>query len=86
MTSISGYVETLHYDERMEDDAREFLDIILRNATRMHRLIEDLTGDRFLPRRSVHQRPVAFGPGASSLKSLAARCLSFKGLDEPGRV
>jgi two-component system phosphate regulon sensor histidine kinase PhoR len=26
----------------MEDDAREFLNIILRNATRMHRLIEDL--------------------------------------------
>ena len=42
LTSISGYVETLHYDARITDDAREFLGIILRNATRMHRLIEDL--------------------------------------------
>lgn len=42
LTSISGYVETLHYDERMAEDTRDFLGIILRNATRMHRLIEDL--------------------------------------------
>jgi two-component system, OmpR family, phosphate regulon sensor histidine kinase PhoR len=43
LTSISGYVETL-LDDTMElpTHAREFLTIILRNATRMNRLTEDL--------------------------------------------
>lgn len=43
LTSISGYVETLlesSYD--LPGPTREFLDIILKNATRMTRLTEDL--------------------------------------------
>lgn len=43
LTSISGYVETLlEGDEQISQQAREFLAIILKNATRMNRLTEDL--------------------------------------------
>ncbi|WP_229741175.1 sensor histidine kinase [Silvibacterium dinghuense] len=44
LTSISGYVETLLEDPMIElpQHAREFMAIILRNATRMNRLTEDL--------------------------------------------
>ena len=43
LTSISGYVETLLEDTLdLPTHAREFLAIILRNATRMNRLTEDL--------------------------------------------
>ena len=43
LTSISGYVETLLEDEHLvTEPAREFLSIILKNATRMNRLTEDL--------------------------------------------
>jgi len=43
LTSISGYVETLlEGNEQISHQAREFLAIILKNATRMNRLTEDL--------------------------------------------
>jgi two-component system, OmpR family, phosphate regulon sensor histidine kinase PhoR len=43
LTSISGYVETLLEDTlELPSHAREFMNIILRNATRMNRLTEDL--------------------------------------------
>jgi len=43
LTSISGYVETLLEGELdLSAQAREFLGIILKNATRMSRLTEDL--------------------------------------------
>jgi two-component system phosphate regulon sensor histidine kinase PhoR len=43
LTSISGYVETLLEDTlELPTHAREFMSIILRNATRMNRLTEDL--------------------------------------------
>jgi two-component system phosphate regulon sensor histidine kinase PhoR len=43
LTSISGYVETLlEGGEKLSPQAREFLAIILKNATRMNRLTEDL--------------------------------------------
>ncbi len=43
LTSISGYVETLLEDTlEIPATAREFLTIILKNATRMNRLTEDL--------------------------------------------
>ncbi|HLH37113.1 MAG TPA: ATP-binding protein [Alloacidobacterium sp.] len=43
LTSISGYVETLlEGNEQVSPQAREFLAIILKNATRMNRLTEDL--------------------------------------------
>jgi two-component system phosphate regulon sensor histidine kinase PhoR len=43
LTSISGYVETLLEDTlELPAHAREFMNIILRNATRMNRLTEDL--------------------------------------------
>ena len=45
LTSISGYVETLlDHETELGDTARNFLGIILKNATRMTRLTEDLLG------------------------------------------
>ena len=42
LTSITGYVETLLDHEVLSQQAREFLNTILKNATRMNRLTEDL--------------------------------------------
>lgn len=43
LTSISGYVETLlDHESSLTSGARNFLDVILKNATRMTRLTEDL--------------------------------------------
>ncbi len=42
LTSITGYVETLLDHEVLSGQAREFLQTILKNATRMNRLTEDL--------------------------------------------
>ena len=43
LTSITGYVETLlDHEEALTPVAREFLSTILKNATRMNRLTEDL--------------------------------------------
>jgi two-component system phosphate regulon sensor histidine kinase PhoR len=42
LTCITGYVETLLDDRGLNDQAREFLQIILKNASRMNRLTEDL--------------------------------------------
>ncbi len=43
LTSITGYVETLlDHEEALTPTAREFLSTILKNATRMNRLTEDL--------------------------------------------
>jgi two-component system, OmpR family, phosphate regulon sensor histidine kinase PhoR len=42
LTCITGYVETLLDDESLSSQAREFLQIILKNASRMNRLTEDL--------------------------------------------
>lgn len=43
LTSITGYVETLlDHEKRLSAQAREFLETILKNATRMNRLTEDL--------------------------------------------
>jgi len=43
LTSISGYVETLlDHEKTLSMQAREFLTTILKNATRMNRLTEDL--------------------------------------------
>jgi two-component system, OmpR family, phosphate regulon sensor histidine kinase PhoR len=42
LTCITGYVETLLDDRNLSSQAREFLMIILKNASRMNRLTEDL--------------------------------------------
>jgi len=42
LTSISGYVETLLDNEQLSPMSREFMETILKNASRMSRLTEDL--------------------------------------------
>ena len=60
LTSISGYVETLLDHEELSPMGQEFLATILKNATRMSRLTEDLlTMARVESREAVlHPRPV----------------------------
>ena len=63
LTSISGYVETL-LDMKQKDgealggQAREFLQTILKNATRMNRLTEDLLVMARVERPAVDLNPV----------------------------
>jgi two-component system, OmpR family, phosphate regulon sensor histidine kinase PhoR len=74
LTSISGYVETLLEEPHMrEESAREFLSIILKNATRMNRLTEDLLALASVESDdySVHPQPVK----ASDLVSDASESL-----------
>jgi two-component system phosphate regulon sensor histidine kinase PhoR len=58
LTSITGYVETLLDHERsLSPMAREFLTTILKNATRMNRLTEDLLVMARVETASVELRP-----------------------------
>ncbi|MGC9158743.1 MAG: sensor histidine kinase [Terracidiphilus sp.] len=64
LTSIQGYVETLIEEPRpCEETAREFLGIILKNATRMNRLTEDLLALASLesPDSKPSRRPLSAG-------------------------
>lgn len=42
LTSIRGYTETLLSDEMPRDLQRQFLEVIYKNATRIHRIVDDL--------------------------------------------
>ncbi|MGA9564781.1 MAG: ATP-binding protein [Candidatus Korobacteraceae bacterium] len=42
LTSIQGYAETVLESEKLSDSAREFIEIVRKNALRMSRLTEDL--------------------------------------------
>ena len=85
LTSISGYVETLlESDYKFPGPTREFLGIILKNATRMNRLTEDLlalarveSGDY-----KVQSRPIP----ASTLVRGAIRSLAGMVMDLDLRI
>lgn len=85
LTSISGYVETLlESDYKFPGPTREFLGIILKNATRMNRLTEDLlalarveSGDY-----RVRSRPIP----ASALVRGAIRALAGMVMDLDLRI
>jgi two-component system phosphate regulon sensor histidine kinase PhoR len=58
LTSITGYVETLlDHEQTLSPTAREFLSTILKNATRMNRLTEDLLVMARVETSSVELRP-----------------------------
>jgi two-component system phosphate regulon sensor histidine kinase PhoR len=59
LTSISGYVETLLDNEQLSPVAREFLSTILKNATRMNRLTEDLLTMARVESPEAEMRPAA---------------------------
>ncbi|HEV2645622.1 MAG TPA: ATP-binding protein [Acidobacteriaceae bacterium] len=59
LTSISGYVETLLDHEALSPMAVEFLSTILKNATRMSRLTEDLLTMARVESEESKMRPVA---------------------------
>jgi two-component system phosphate regulon sensor histidine kinase PhoR len=62
LTSITGYVETLlDHEANLSPHAREFLSTILKNATRMNRLTEDLLVMARVeaPTVELHPAPVA---------------------------
>jgi two-component system phosphate regulon sensor histidine kinase PhoR len=60
LTSITGYVETLLDHEKLSPVAVEFLSTILKNATRMNRLTEDLLTMARVesPETEMHPKPV----------------------------
>jgi two-component system, OmpR family, phosphate regulon sensor histidine kinase PhoR len=57
LTSISGYVETLLDDEQLSPIAREFLETILKNSSRMSRLTEDLLSLARVESREAKMHP-----------------------------
>jgi len=59
LTSISGYVETLLDNEALTPMAREFLETILKNASRMGRLTEDLLTMARVESRESKMNPTA---------------------------
>ena len=61
LTSITGYVETLLDHEVLSAEARDFLSTILKNASRMNRLTEDLLVMARVerPASEMHPAPVA---------------------------
>jgi two-component system phosphate regulon sensor histidine kinase PhoR len=59
LTSITGYVETLiDHEEGISTQGREFLATILKNATRMNRLTEDLLVMARVEARNVELNPM----------------------------
>src|SRR6201999_2952765 len=78
LTSISGYTETLIESEGLfNESAREFLQVILRNADRMGRLTEDLlvlarveSGEEKLDLRP-HPARILLAESASSMQENA---------------
>jgi two-component system phosphate regulon sensor histidine kinase PhoR len=58
LTSITGYVETLLDHEALSPVAEEFLSTILKNATRMNRLTEDLLTMARVESPEAEMRPV----------------------------
>ncbi len=64
LTSITGYVETLlDHEQSLSPMAREFLQTILKNATRMNRLTEDLLVMARVETASVELRPAPVPAG-----------------------
>ncbi len=59
LTSITGYVETLLDHEALSPVAEEFLSTILKNATRMNRLTEDLLTMARVESQEAELHPVA---------------------------
>ena len=81
LTSISGYVETLlDHETSLSPQAREFLSTILKNATRMNRLTEDLLTMARVESREAEMHP---GPvGADVLVRDAVEAMSGLVQDE----
>lgn len=75
LTSISGYVETLlDHEHTISEQGREFLETILKNATRMNRLTEDLLVMAQVEAASVNLQSVAIR--ADALVREAVRSMS----------
>lgn len=90
LTSISGYVETLLEEPHIrEDQSREFMTIILKNATRMNRLTEDLLALASVESGDYKVRPVpvkASGLVADAIESLAGMVIDSKVKLEAGEM
>jgi len=92
LTSISGFVETLlDHEEGLSPQAQEFLGVILKNATRMNRLIEDLLALAHIESEESKLRPAPvaaaqlLGDAADAMSTLlqdAGATLSFGAMSE----
>ena len=84
LTSIRGYVETLLTDELPNDMQRQFLDVVQKNADRLHRIVEDLldlsrleSGGWRPELRTVELLAVARETWTASAERAAAKSLAF---------
>ncbi len=78
LTAISGFVETLLDGNHSDKDTREFLAIILKNATRMNRLTEDLLALASVESGDYKVRPLPVKASAlvqDAIESLAGMVL-----------
>jgi two-component system phosphate regulon sensor histidine kinase PhoR len=80
LTAIRGYVEALAEGDASSDEGRRFLDIILRHALRMERLVKDLlrlarldAGQETLEIANCETRPLVQAVVADLLPSLNER-------------
>jgi len=90
LTSITGYVETLlDHEDGLSPMAREFLSTILKNATRMNRLTEDLLVMARVeaPTGELHPAPVrADALIADAVKSMSGLVQENEAVLEVGEV
>jgi two-component system phosphate regulon sensor histidine kinase PhoR len=85
LTSITGYVETLlDHEASLSPQAREFLGTILKNATRMNRLTEDLLVMARVEEPSVDLHPSAVA--ADALVRDAVKALSGLVVENEARL
>lgn len=85
LTSIRGYVETLLGAELPAETQRQFLDIVQKNAERLHRLVEDLldlsrleSGGWRPELRAVDPLATAHEAWTSCAERAAAKSLTFR--------
>lgn len=85
LTSIRGYIETLMSDEVPQETQRQFLEVVQRNADRLHHIVEDLldlsrleSGNWTPDTHAVDPLEVARDVWSSTVEQLSvARGLSF---------
>jgi two-component system phosphate regulon sensor histidine kinase PhoR len=89
LTSISGYVETVLEGEGLSEDAREFLEIVLKNAKRMNRLTEDLLALANVEAGDYRVRPSLMRASAlveDAIESLGGMVMDSPVVVEPGEL
>ena len=89
LTSISGYVETVLESKGISETERDFLGIVLKNATRMNRLTEDLLALASVEAGDYRVRPAPMRAAAlveDAIESLGGMVMDSPVIIEPGEL